>query len=202
MEKQYNQLLALSKTVSAFYENVYAPVMQTLPWLVKGDDFKVATEKVLGNLAFPAYEISSYKNKPESPETMAKLRARCNDLESIHKKMQDELQPLLDKIPEQDRTWKKLQEMVPEWQKLNSSDELPYNVYRAVEKSYNWHRSAAKELLVVPSGGPTVSSSDDLLGKLMAEKIKSLRESGEGDVREIFGSHGLWLAGSFLHRLR
>ena len=105
MEKQYNQLLAVSKTVGAFYENVYAPVMRTLPWLDRGDDFKMATEKVLGNLAFPSYELSSYKNKPENPGTMALLRARCNDLKSVYQNMQDELKPLLDNIPEQDRTW-------------------------------------------------------------------------------------------------
>ncbi|WP_411027470.1 hypothetical protein, partial [Salmonella sp. s54925] len=63
MENQYNQLLSISKTVSAFYENVYAPVLQTLPWIDKGDGFKIASEKVLGNIAFPAYEISSYKNQ-------------------------------------------------------------------------------------------------------------------------------------------
>lgn len=34
MEKQYNCLLPTSKIVGSFYENVYSPVLQALPWLV------------------------------------------------------------------------------------------------------------------------------------------------------------------------
>ena len=92
--------------------------------------------------------------------------------------------------------------MVPEWQKLINSDELPHSVHRAVEKSHRWHSEAARELLAVPSGGPAISPSHALLGKLMADKINSLRESGESNVSEVLGSHGLRLDSSFLHRLR
>ena len=62
MEKQYNCLLSTFKIVGTFYENVYSPVLQALPWLDKEDGLKTASEKILVNLAFFAYDVSAYKN--------------------------------------------------------------------------------------------------------------------------------------------
>lgn len=207
MESQYNQLLSLSKTVSAFYENVYAPVLQTLPWIDDGTGLKTASEKVLGNIAFPAYELSTYKNQKADQQTLAKLRERCDELESVYHKMQDELRPLLEKLPPNERSWEKLQEMVPKWKKLNSSDALPLSMHQAVEESF-----FSRNMMMVMSAThgtrraatPAIPPDESLLGKLMAEKIKSMHAKGDSDhdIAVAFGSHGLWLERSFLHAIR
>ncbi|KAJ7388805.1 hypothetical protein OS493_035589 [Desmophyllum pertusum] len=137
MEQQYNQLLATSKTVGDFYQNVYAPVLQTLPWIDNGDGLKTASEQVLGNLAFPAFELSTYKNQKPDPKTIERLRARHVALETIYKNMQDELRPLLELLPANERTWENLQQMVPKWKDLNSSDLLPEDMLKAVEDSFD-----------------------------------------------------------------
>lgn len=146
MESQYNQLLSLSKTVGAFYEDVYAPVLQALPWIDDGTGLKTASEKVLSNITFPTYELSNYKNQKASQQTIAKLRQRCDELESIYHTMQDELRPLLEKLPLNDRSWEKLKEMVPKWKNLNSSDALPLSMHQAVEESF-----FSKNMLMVMS---------------------------------------------------
>lgn len=205
MENQYNQLLALSKTVGAFYENVYSPVIQTLPWIDKGEGLKTASEKVLGNLAFPAFEFSTYAHQKESQETIDCLRKRCDELQSIYQQMQNELRPLLDKLPPQDRTWEKLQEMVPKWKNVKSSDLLSFNMHRAVAESFaSSSPGRAMELIAVKASGPPISPSDAVLGKLMAEKIRLLHEKGESNhaISVAFGSHGMWLDSGFLNRLR
>ena len=73
MEKLYKRLLSTSKSVGNFYENVYSPVLQALPWLDKKDDLKTASEKVLGNLAFVAYDLSVYKERKEIRKTSKSL---------------------------------------------------------------------------------------------------------------------------------
>ena len=206
MESQYNQLLSLSKTVGAFYEDVYAPVLQALPWIDDGTGLKTASEKVLSNITFPTYELSNYKNQKASQQTIAKLRQRCDELESIYHTMQDELRPLLEKLPLNDRSWEKLKEMVPKWKNLNSSDALPLSMHQAVEESF-----FSKNMLMVMSAtnftrpaAPAVSPAESVLGKLMAEKIKSMHAQGKSDhdIAVEFGSHGLWLERSFLHAIR
>ncbi|KAL9985976.1 hypothetical protein ACROYT_G000027 [Oculina patagonica] len=211
MESQYNQLLAKSKTVSAFYENVYAPVLQTLPWIDDGNGLKTASEKVLGNIAFPAWELSTYKNQPEDQKTINTLRARCDQLDAIYKQMQDELQPVLNMIPNtQDRTWKNLQAMVPQWKNLTGPKPLPDSMHKAVEDSFALSpnvmpvTTSRRRTLAQPDPAVQVSSDEGVLGKLMAEKIKSLHAKGDSDhtIAVTFGSHGFWLGGHFLNSLR
>lgn len=206
MESQYNQLLAKSKTVSAFYENVYAPVLQTLPWIDDGNGLKTASEKVLGNIAFPAWELSSYKNQPENQKTINGLRSRCDQLDAIYKQMQAELQPLLAKMPPQDRTWEKLQAMVPQWKNLSGPNVLPNSMHKAVEDSFAPSPPVMKSRRALARADPAVkvSTDEDVLGKLMAEKIKSLHAKGDSDhaIAVTFGSHGFWLGRHFLNSLR
>lgn len=206
MESQYNQLLSTSKTVGAFYANVYAPVLQTLPWIDKGDGLKTASEKVLGNLSFPAYELSSYKNQKENQQTIERLRARCSELESIYQQMQDELRPLLATMPAEDRTWEKLQQMVPKWKNLSSSDLLSKSMHKAVQGSFSSPGDKAMLLASRTGGetGPEMGTADAVLAKLMAEKIKSLHGKRESDhtIALTFGSHGFWLDRGFLNTIR
>lgn len=187
MESQYNQLLSTSKTVGAFYEDVYAPVLQTLPWIDTGDGLNTASEKVLGNLAFPAYELSSYKNQTDE-NLIEHLRARRSELESIYQKMQDELRPLIAKMPVKDQTWEKLQEMVPKWKNLSSSDLLPYNIHKAVEEFYaSSNPIQSSDMTGRSSTSPDVSTS--VLGKLMADEIKSLHKKRR---KRSYNCLGIW----------
>lgn len=199
MESLYNQLLAKSKTVGHFYENVYAPVLQTLPWIDNGN-LTFASMEVLGNMAFPHHKLSSYKTQQENPILADGLSTRCKKLDRIYKQMQDELQPVLAKMPPQDRTWEKLQEMVPKWKNLCSSDVLPNSMHQAVEDSF---------AITSTTGGTkplssSVPTDQEVLGKLMADKIKSLQAKGESDhaIAVTFGSSGYWLERSFLNSLR
>lgn len=206
MESQFNQLLSLSKTVGAFYEDVYAPVLQALPWIDDGTGLKTASEKVLGNITFTVFELSTYKNQKTSQPTLVKLRQRCQELESIYHKMQDEMRPLLEKLPPSDRSWDKLKDMVPKWRNLSSSEVLPLSMHYAVEESFS-----SKNMLMVMAAtnftrpaAPTLPPDESMLGKLMAEKIKSMHAQGKSDhdIAVEFGSHGLWLERSFLHAIR
>ena len=203
MENQYNELLALSKTVSDFYENVYAPVLQTLPWYDEGDGLKIASEKVLGNIAFPVYEMSTYKNKNDEA-SLNYLRARCDELKSIYEKMQSDLRPILYELPPHDQNWDQLRKMIPIWQNISSSDLLPHSTHKAVYESF-------VSLSSITSGfgaGVTSQPYDDsgaeaALGKVMAAKIRSLKENGvpESSIALKFGSDGFWLDRAFLHRI-
>ena len=210
MESAYNNLLALSKTVSGFYENVYAPVLQTLPWIDDGNGLKTASEKVLGNIVFPAWELCSYKNKPDSDQkTINYLRDRYNQLDAIYSQMQSELRPLLAKLPPQDRTWANLTAMVPQWKKLSGPNILPKSMHVAVEDSFtptptSLHAMTSRRR-ASPQSNPAVkvSTDEDVLGKLMAEKIRALHAKGDSDhqIAVTFGSHGLWLDRGFLDSL-
>ena len=206
MESQYNLLLSKSKTVGDFFENVYAPTLQTLPWIEKEDGLKTASEKVLGNIAFPAYELSSYKNQKETPETIERLRARCNELESIYQQMQDELKPILEMLPAEERTWEKMREMLPQWKNLSSSDLLSKSMHEAVRKSFDPVEPVALSRSfggreIAESHGPT---AHDILAKLMAKKIQALHREGKSDhsIAVTFGSHGFWLDRGFLNTIR
>lgn len=208
MESQYNQLLSISKTVSAFFENVYAPILQTLPWIDKGDGLKTASEKVLGNIAFPAYELSTYKSQNENQQTIEHLRVRCNKLESIYQQMQDELQPVLAMMPAEDRTWEKLQEMIPKWKNYSSSDLLSKSMHKAIEESFasvSYKEIPATATALIPTAtGTATATADDVLAKLMAEKITYLHREGESDhsIALTFGYYGYWLDRGFLNTIR
>ena len=201
MENLYNQLLAKSKTVGDFYENVYAPVLQTLPWIEQGNGLTFASVEVLGNMAFPVYKFASYKNQEENPVLIDCLSTRCKKLDSSYKQMQDELRPVLAKIPSQDRTWEKLQEMVPKWKNLCSSDMLPNSMHQAVEDSFAVTSTTGG---TKPLSSLSVPTDQEVLGKLMADKIKSLQAKGESvhAIAVTFGSSGYWLERSFLNSLR
>ena len=196
MERQYNLLLSASKTVGNFYENVYSPVLQALPWLDKNDGLRSASEKVLGNLAFVAYDLSVYKQQNENQQSIKGLRARRKELESIYQKMQDELQPLLEMAPDQDGTWEKLQGMAVEWKELSHHNLLPHRLHKAVE-NYSGQRTKDE-------GELGISAGEAVLAKLMAEEIKSLIKKGESDhsIALEFGAEGHWLDRAFLHTLR
>lgn len=232
MEKQYNQLLSLSKTVSDFYENVYAPVLQTLPWLDEGDSLKTASEKVLGNIAFYAYKQSSYNNKNDQ-ETTSKLSTRCSELKLIYKKMQTDLRPILSDLPAEDQSWENLKKMIPKWKSMSSSDLLPLTTHKAVYASFasiqnkasnargaafaidvptavtdTIHSSLAWISSMLTGKKMTVQTDDDaaegVLAKMMAAKIKFSHEKGESDfsIASKFGCDGFWLDRGFLHRIR
>lgn len=196
MEKQYNRLLSTSKTVGAFYENVYSPVLQALPWLDKEDGLRTASEKVLGNTAFLAYEFSVYTHRKESERAAERLRTRRKQLESIYKKMQDEIRPLLAMTPDRDGTWDTLQEMALEWNDLSHYDLLPLRLHQAVEYYF---AQGAKDV-----NEPNISGAETVLTKLMAKEIKLLIDKGESDhaIALAFGSEGHWLDRGFLNRLR
>lgn len=215
MESQYNKLRELSKKVGGFYEKIYVPVLQALPWLdADGNSLKTATEKVISNVAFPAYEFSSYKNQKESQQIIDRLQSRCNELESIFKEMQVDLRPILDELPPQNRTWKEVQAMIPKWKDLSSTDALPLRVHKAIEGSF--HRSLGTET-EKPLLGQTVTqdtvcrntesivdSHEAVLGKLIAHKVRHMHERGRSDHDIVvnFGTHGFWLDRGFLNTLR
>lgn len=75
----------------------------------------------------------------------------------------------------------------------NHKDTLPH-----------WSSLVKKLLLIQPSSASAVSPAESVLGKLMAEKIKSMHAQGKSDhdIAVEFGSHGLWLERSFLHAIR
>lgn len=205
MESQYNQLLSTSKTVSDFFENVYAPILQTLPWIDKEDGLKTASEKVLGNIAFPVYELSTYKSQKENQQTIDRLRVRCNELESIYQQMKDELQPVLAMMPAEDRTWEKLQEMILKWKNHSSSDLLSKDMHKAVHESFASVRTEEIPVIAAATGSATATgTADAVLAKLIAEKIKSLHREGESDhsIALTFGYHGHWLDRGFLNTIR
>ena len=191
MEKQYNRLLSTSKIVGTFYENVYSPVLQALPWLDKEDGLKTASEKILGNLAFFAYDVSAYNNRDESKETIERLGARRKELEDIYEKMKDKLRPILAMAPDGNGTWEKLQEMALEWKELSHHNFLPHRMYHAVEYYF---AQGAKNL-----GKPNVSAGEAFLAKLIAEEVKLLIEKGESDhaIALVFGTEGHWLDNAF-----
>ena len=204
MEHQYNELLVLSKTVSNFYENVYAPVLQTLPWFDEGDGLKIASEKVLGNIAFPAYGMSTYKNKNDEA-SLNYLRARYDELKSIYEKMQSDLRPILSDLPPHDQNWQQLQKMIPIWQKISSSDLLPHSTHKAVHESFVSLSSNTGGFGAVLTSLPNDDfGAEAALAKVMAAKIRSLHENGESDssIALKFGSDGFWLDRAFLHRIR
>jgi hypothetical protein len=212
MENQYNELLTLSKTVSDFYENVYAPVLQTLPWFDEGDGLKVASEKVLGNIAFPAYEMSAYKNKND--EETNHLRTRCNELKAIYDKMQKELRPILSDLPPNDQNWERLRKMIPIWKNMSNSDLLPHSVHKAVHEAFAFLSSGnvasspmctmADTAAVETSLPSDESQAEDVLAKMMSAKINSWHREGKSDfaIALKFGSDGFWLDRGFLHRIR
>ncbi|CAB4016836.1 Hypothetical predicted protein [Paramuricea clavata] len=208
MENQYNELLSLSKIVSDFYENVYAPALQTLPWIDEGDGLKIASEKVLGNIAFPAYALSTHKNKNDQ-ETFSHLRTRCNELKSIYDKMQNELRPILSDLPVHDQNWEKLKEMIPMWQGMSGSDVLPKSTHKAVHKSFVFlsQNVASGEMSTIDADGAAASDNakaEAALAKLIAEKIKFFHQQGKSDssIALTFGSDGFWLDRGFLHSIR
>lgn len=196
MEEEYKRLLSTSNTVGNFYENVYSPVLQTLPWLDKEDGLKTASEKVLGNLAFLAYDLSAYKHQKVSKQTTERLRARGKELQSIYQKMQDELRPLRAMAPDGNGTWDKLQEMAVEWKELSHHNLLPHRMHHAVEYYF---AQGAKDV-----GEPHISAGEAVLAKLIAKEVKFLIEKGESDhaIALVFGTEGHWMDRTFLNTLR
>jgi len=205
MEKQYNQLLTQSRTVSDFFENVYAPTLQTLPWLAQDDSLKTVSEKVLGNIAFPSYELSNYKNKEENQETINQLRHRHDELESIYQQMQNELRPILAVMPPDQRSWENLKDMLPKWKNLSKSDLLPKGIHKTIHSSFSAPVCRNAAVLAVAAAETEKSNqADDILASLMAERIKSLHREGHSDhaIAKTFGSHGFWLDRGFLNTIR
>ncbi|MCG8620615.1 MAG: hypothetical protein MJE68_01270 [Proteobacteria bacterium] len=208
MEEEYKSLLTISKTVSVFYETVYAPVLQGLPWLDTGNNLQTVTEKILPNLAYVGYELSSYKDKKEDEKITASLRARHQLLESMYQKMQDELRPIMKTAGIQGDKWKQLAEMVPEWNKLSKSNVLPLGIHNEIKHSIspsaNMQRLLVEKSYTSTSTSTSSTSGEAGLARLMADKIKSLIAEGESDssITILFGTQGHWLEQSFVNSFR
>ena len=198
MEKEYNLLLSWSKTAGDFYENIYAPVLQALPWLDSNDGLKSATKKVLGNMAFPAYEFSSYKDKKNAAGERQTLVRRRIELETIYEKMQADLRPLLRKAGIETDDWTQLTKMLPQWKELVHFNPLHRDIHIALQKSFGLETNSDVSVLNRDSDGFR------LLVKLMADKTKDMIEKGMSneEIAHTFGAEGYWLEGSFLDSLR
>lgn len=200
MESQYNQLLSVSKYVSDFYENVYAPVMQTLPWLEpRKSALQDVAGKVLPNLAFPAFEFSSYKDKNDH-DTITKLRTRCEELKAVYQTMQDDIRNILLISGIQEDNWKQLADMTTSWKKLGSYEILPQQIFVAIKRCLLSSNTDTAPMLA----GSHLNMSEDVLARLIADKIKVLMSEGESnhDIIHVFGIEGHWLDSHFLDTLR
>ena len=194
MENEYNQLLATSKDVGDFYENVYAPIMQALPWLEPREkSLQNVAGRVLPNLAFPAFQFSSYKDK-EGQEDIAKIVARRDELNGVNKVMQDDLRPMLVIAGIKDNNWKQFASMTTHWKKLAHHNLLPKRILTCIKSSY-------AESLIADAD---CNMSEVALAKLIADKIKVLLTQGKNnhDITMEFGVEGHWLGSYFLDCLR
>lgn len=186
-------MLAASKSVSDFYENVYAPIMQTLPWLEPRENaLQDVAGRVLPNLAFPAFQFSSYKGK-ENQDTIGKIRTRRNELEAVARIMHDDLRPLLAIAGIEENDWSQFAAMTTDWKELAHYNLLPKRINICI-----------KSCFVSTCVSDNHNVSEVALAKLIADKIKAFITNGKNnhDIIMAFGVEGHWLENHFLDTLR
>lgn len=186
----YKSLLELSKPVSDFYENVYAPVLQTLPWLDKNKTFVTTTEKVLSNIAFPSPESSSYMQNSES-KTKETLAKRESELKTTYDKMQADIRVVLKSAGIKTDDWAALTAIVSQIKKLKHHQLLSRDIHAAIHKHFNSENEAG-------------ANAVNLLAKLIAVEIREMIKNGKrnGEIVYKFGTEGYWIDSHFVDNLR